>query len=380
MLNEFSLESQLLKAVEAIYDAAPHPLHWPRALQAIADCFGDVGALLLCRRDDGSYGTIVSDSLAAAQKDYETNGWMTRDLLAIRGTERGYFFNGEPFTTHQLVSEEEIHSDPIFVQFRARHNLGGVGCVAVSPAPHIGVVLAMQRHADQREYSESELKMLGRIGRHIEKALRLSIRLLDAELANLGLAEALARIGIGVFALDSLGRVVFSNPTGQRLIGDRLYLERGRLRIGLGKVRQTIDDAIRDTIRADSSALIADPKPILVHSPEAERPFVVYILPVISAKDLGQKFLVQTRAIVLVIEQKVDEPADPAVVRDILGLTLGESRVAALVGVGVSPKDAAERLGIAEETARNLLKRVFAKVGVSRQPELVALLGKLVLR
>jgi len=67
-------------------------------------------------------------------------------------------------------------------------------------------------------------------------------------------------------------------------------------------------------------------------------------------------------------------------VRDVLGLTLGEARVAALVGFGLPPREAASRLGIAEETARNVLKRVFSKVGVSRQSELVGLLTKLVLR
>ena len=77
---------------------------------------------------------------------------------------------------------------------------------------------------------------------------------------------------------------------------------------------------------------------------------------------------------------KQGEPADPAVVRDILGLTLGEARVAALVGSGVPPRDAAERLGITEETARTALKRVFSKTGVTRQSELAALLTKLVIR
>ena len=37
--------------------------------------------------------------------------------------------------------------------------------------------------------------------------------------------------------------------------------------------------------------------------------------------------------------------ADPALVRDILGLTLGEARVAALVGSGMAPRAAAEKLG-----------------------------------
>jgi len=60
--------------------------------------------------------------------------------------------------------------------------------------------------------------------------------------------------------------------------------------------------------------------------------------------------------------------------------TLGEAKVAALVGSGAAPRDAAERLGITEETARTVLKRVFSKVGISRQSDLTALLTKLVLR
>lgn len=52
-----------------------------------------------------------------------------------------------------------------------------------------------------------------------------------------------------------------------------------------------------------------------------------------------------------VSEQKSAHPPDPAVVRDIYGLTLVEARVASLVGSGIPPRVAAERLGIAEDTA-----------------------------
>ena len=54
--------------------------------------------------------------------------------------------------------------------------------------------------------------------------------------------------------------------------------------------------------------------------------------------------------------------------------------MAALVASGSAPREAAEQLGIAEQTARTALKRVFSKVGVSRQSELAALLTKLVPR
>jgi DNA-binding CsgD family transcriptional regulator len=68
---------------------------------------------------------------------------------------------------------------------------------------------------------------------------------------------------------------------------------------------------------------------------------------------------------------------DPAVLRQLFGLTRMESRVASIISTGASPEEAAENMGISFETARNHLKAVFAKTGTHRQGELVALLSRL---
>ena len=370
----------LLAAVEAIYDAAPNPSLWPKALAAIAECTGDVGALLIWGRDDGSFGTIVSDSLVEAQSVYQAQ-WSSRDIRAIRAMERGLFFTGEPFTDRHLVSAEEERTNPFYADFLLPHGLGRLGSMAVSPDPHVGVALAVQRSARAKPaYSDAELGVLARLGPHIEKSLRLSIRLLDSELLKDGLGEALARVGIGVFALDSLGRVMFSNPAGEQLLGDQLEMTQQRLRIGSGSDRDSIDELIANTLRGDAHDLLAEPKPILLRRAASDRSLVLYLLPIRTPLRLTENFLTHARALVLVIEPNGGEPADPAVVRDLLGVTLGEARVAALIGHGLNPRATAHKLGIAEDTARNVLKRVFSKVGVSRQSELVALLTKLVLR
>jgi DNA-binding CsgD family transcriptional regulator/PAS domain-containing protein len=367
-----------LRAVEAIYDAAPEPSRWPQALGAIAEYFDDVGAILIWHRSDGSFGTIVSERLAEAQRDYEENGWSTRDIKAIRAQQRGYFFNGEPFADRHIGYDDEMKNHPCSVQFFDKHGLGYIGSVAVSPDPHVGVALSVQRNARAKpQFSDAELEQLRGISRHVEKSLRLSVRLLNAEVANLGLGEALSRIGIGVFVLDSVGCVIFSNPAAQRLLGDTLYLSQGHLRIRSAAKNAGLDEAIAHTIRTAPADLSADPKPILVHS--GDRRLAIYLLPVMQP-GLAEQFLTHTSAFVLVIERKLDEPADPAIVRDLFGLTLGEARIAALIGSGLPPRDAAVRLGIAEDTARTVLKRVFAKVGVSRQSELTAMLAKMVLR
>jgi len=63
----------------------------------------------------------------------------------------------------------------------------------------------------------------------------------------------------------------------------------------------------------------------------------------------------------------------PGLIAQAFGLTPAEARLVALLAGGVSVTDAADRLGIVRETARNQLKSVFAKTGTHRQPELVSL-------
>ena len=137
--------------------------------------------------------------------------------------------------------------------------------------------------------------------------------------------------------------------------------------------------AIRNALDGNRIILSQETKPILVHRQHASRPLALYVLP-IPAKNVGNGFLTRARAIVLLMNPTADGIPDPSLIRDVLGVTLGEARIAALVGCGLSPKDAAERLGIAEETARSVLKRVFSKVGVSRQSELAAMMARLVIK
>lgn len=372
--------ARLHSAIEAIYDAAPEPAKWPQVLDKIVDCFDDVGAILQWRKDDGTFGTIATESLIGAQQDYIEGGWSQRDIKANRAMERGYFFSGTPFCDRHVCTDDELRIDPFCARFLIKHGLGWFGAVAVSPDPQIGVLLSIQRDLKKKaQYSDDELDILAHLGRHVEKSLRLSIKLLDAEATNLAVGEALARIDVGVFALDSLGRVLFSNSSGQRLVGDVIELENGHLRIRHEAAQKAFEGEITRTILGGLNKLTIHSKPIIAQSISSDQRYVFYVLPLASAAHLSEEFLTRTKAILLAVEQKIGEPADPTLVRDVFDLTLGEARVAALVGSGVTLDDAAVRLGVAKETVRSLLKGVFRKVGVSRQAELVALLVRMML-
>lgn len=367
-------------AVEAIYAAAAEPSRWPAALWAIARCFQDVGAAISYQRDDGSLGAIVSPGMEPGQGEYDAH-WWKHDIRFKRGHEMGFVAAADTITDRHVVSETEIATHPFYAEFLAGYGLKWFAGTSISPVPSMRAVLSVQRLATREPYCDDELAVLARLSRHVEASLRLGIRLMDAELAALSLGDALARLGVGAFLLDGIGRVLFSNAAGERLIGAGLTL-RNRQLSAIGKPQH---DALSAAIRAtlgDAGGVWRGPhRPILLDGEDAQQFLAAYVLPVgARASNAADMVLRNARALVVVVASGAAEPPDPAIVRDLLGLTLGEARVASLIGHGLPPREAANKLGIAEETARNALKRVFAKVGVSRQSELAAMLSNLILR
>lgn len=369
-----------VEAVEAIYDAAPSPERWPAALQAIADAFGDVGAHLIYQRENGAYGTICSPGLEAAQRDYDAGEWWRHDVRFSRSLECGAIARSDTISDRDIATPEEMKTLPFYAQFLRSHGLGWFGGVGISPDPPVGVALAVQRGADKGPWSDSELETLSRLGRHVENALRLGIRLINAEVSQHALADALTRLGVGVFLLASDGRVLFANPAGQMLTGDGLLISGGRLTARTEERRETLRARIAEAAFGEA-ALLDAPRPVIVQDRQRDGFLAVHVIPVRAAeRGAVEALLADVVAIAVVTSSQADGPADPALVRDLLGLTLAEARLTALVGVGLAPREASERLGITEETARTTLKRVFQKIGVTRQSELSALLARMAIR
>lgn len=90
---------------------------------------------------------------------------------------------------------------------------------------------------------------------------------------------------------------------------------------------------------------------------------------------LGEMWAEPLFAIVLLTSRDLMHDRD--LVRQGLGLTAAEAKLAARLGSGVTLADAAADLGIAFHTARTQLKHIFSKTGARRQSELVGLIGDL---
>ena len=348
------------RAVEAVYGAALHPPTWGAALQSIADCFDDIGALLVYSRDDGRWGTFASTSLEPLAAEYMRD-WADRDTRAIRAQERGYFLTRDVITDRDVLSEAEMDRDPLYTELLPRYGLRYFAGANVAPQPGVQVALAVQRSAIRKPYTESELVEVGRLARHVETALRLSMAMAESDVLASGLSEALNNAGIGVLALDRLGRVTFANTMARQLI-DAESME---------AVRQEVMRLVRESGAEPGKG----GGPSLINRSAHDRPLVLRLLP-FKASRQDEPFN-SAEMLSLIYDPAAGGNIDATLLRDLFEMTLGEARVAALIGAGQSVQQAAGRLGLKEQSVRTVLKRVFMKTQVSRQAELTMLLQRL---
>ncbi len=368
-------------AIEAIYAAANAPEAWPQALAAMAACFDAVGTVLLIRRPDSSAATIVSPGLELAAAEYEAGAWQL-DFMVPRSIEISVTSDRACYTDQHLATATEIATHPFYTDFRARHGLGPFMGAFVSPKDDTPVIVTLQGRLGRGPFTEAELDSYFALTRHVERSLALSMRLLEAESTLEALGETLERLQCGIMLLDAARRPLFANTAMGAVIGRDLKLVDGRL---------VADGPWRDTFYATCKAATGEvvgeqalpSRAIMLADGNGGR-VAVYVHPVPgprlrpSDKIAIREVFLDARLLIMALQSGPNQFADPAILRDLLGLTLGEARVASRVAAGRTPRESARELGVSEETTRTVLKRVFAKVGVSRQSELAALIARIV--
>ena len=177
------------------------------------------------------------------------------------------------------------------------------------------------------------------------------------------------QLGMPAAILREDGRVVLTNP---------LFKELHSQFVLRGDQIEVADPAENELFKRELASLDRRNNDEIVYScpiPAADgyQPLIFHLLPMESS--FGHTF----GLLVVTTLDALDVPLDN-LARRLFALTPAEARVAALIGGGLSPRRAAEKLDISEGNLRTTLKHVFTKVGISRQSELAILLTKLALR
>lgn len=202
--------------------------------------------------------------------------------------------------------------------------------------------------------ADPALVLLACLAPHFAKAQDMHSQIRDAESELRSSQDFLNRLPIALAMIDREGAIVSINRSMSAVVSGNglLRIESGRLASTPAQyLRSAIDHVFSDGIE-EYSMRIDDPL----------RGKAISLL-FIHAKNAAH-------ATVLAASQSSQALSENAL-SGFFGLTAAEARVTQQLALGLTVEEAAQELGIKLSTVRTHVQRVFGKVGVRRQPDLL---------
>lgn len=272
-------------------------------------------------------------------------------FLPKRDFERTDFYQGifRPFDMHSVLTV-------------------GLGLQGVY---HAGVNMVRSRRRPQ--FEKPAFEAMARWHRALIRSFDVGMAVSPMNSARNDLAAALDTLADAVFLVDADGRITHSNERASVLLSKEIGVAAIE-----GRLRARDPDHVRELEGLIARAAGAEFRSggAMALGSGANRPPLS-----LTVKPLGPShhwaFETRSSAMVRICDFATAKPVAESRLIALFDLTAAEARVAAAVGAGESPREAAERLGVSFNTVRAHLARVFEKTGVGRQADLARLLARL---
>ncbi len=224
-------------------------------------------------------------------------------------------------------------------------------------------------------WESAQLALIKGLLPHIRQFVRVRQALVGAEALGESLTDLLDSSRMGVIHLDQRGRVMAANDRARAILRHGAGLsDRGREL----RARNPDDHAQLERLIAGAlpSAGVAVGGSLLLRRSSGVSPVVVHTKPVVMPQpDYGAQ---RVAVLVLLVAPGQQARIDPAPVATTLGLTRAESEVAVALAQGQTVRDIAGTTGRQVSSIHWHLKRIYRKLGIARQAELVQLVRALI--
>ena len=224
----------------------------------------------------------------------------------------------------------------------------------------------VSRHRTLPDFTRADRARLQSLVPHLRIAVGLFEKLQFAGAEHGVFHSAAQGLGLALVVLDRNRRVVSTNPLADELLAEgEGVIRRGDLLVLADPAQQRL---VGDLLAGST------PLPRLPRF-RIERPGHGDLIA--TARPLNVNAIhAGAGALALFLTRAAAEPeSDPDSLRDLFALTPAEARLAAALADGQGLVEAARSLGITRSTAKTQLRAIFAKTGVHRQTQLVALLS-----
>ncbi len=350
---------------QAFADAAIDPALWGRALDVATRETRSFGATLLPITSSAIPNAPVTQSIGEVSEHYFRDGWHLRDQR-MAGT--SVFMKTGVIDDSDCTNLESIGKHPYYQEFLAPHGLRWFAGVKVACGKEIWC-LSIQRKIEQGPFSQSEKVRLAALSRSLSTSAALA-KALAARTVD-GALNAFEMSNTAIALINRDGDVYRLNQAAEALLKGDVRIINRRIASPDREASLALSRAIHQMMWRTIGTRLWPP--ILLPRP-TKAPLVAYPAK-LSATSANA--LADCQAIVILVDLEERRHAPESLLQFGFYLTPTEAKLAARLATGASLDDVSNELKITKQTSRTHLKHIFAKLGISRQSELVALLGAL---
>lgn len=257
-------------------------------------------------------------------------------------------------------------------------NISRFGGVLLEQGRYQWSVFAVHRAPDSQAYTQAELALLERIGKHFRRALQIHRQLSSVKQENKELYQVLQHLNTAVVIVDEQMSVMYSNTAAQRILENSslLSLDRyGHLNT-LQKFQAQLDALIQSALFQDKLVNASQIGGVLgLYQQQSEQPMMLTVAPLSQIQHFQQTD-VHARAVLFISQVSEKKQLAEQFVKELYALSPRELQVCILFFNGLALEEIGEHLGITYQSVRTYFKLIYAKTGCNSQIELFTLLSR----
>jgi DNA-binding CsgD family transcriptional regulator/PAS domain-containing protein len=371
MALDLSLEN-LSELISDIYDCAIHPEGWDQTLTKInASLDGAYTAISMADKEYLRPTLVAHSPWSRDELERLHREFASTDVVGAR--ESAFGDVDTAVSTLKLISEAEFQESRFYKEWAGPQGLRD-GCILkfVDTADRFGQLVTTTR-SDRDIISADERRFTALLSPHLRRAALIGDLLDNKRVETQLYRSALDRLTVAVLLVDADSRIMYANEKADALLAAQTHVisRAGMLATVNAATVEPLADAIRRTTSQDlGSRGIGIPVGLGRASPA-----VAYVLPL--GTGVARSAFQPAAAAVFVSTSVGAVPAPEAVMATLYDLTPSEARVLLKIGEGQTVTAVALELAVSENTVKTHLARVFQKVGVNRQPDLVSIVAAL---
>jgi DNA-binding CsgD family transcriptional regulator/PAS domain-containing protein len=352
-------EGELIALLEVLYGDRLAEASWDGFLRAFAGALeATYATLILTAPGARAVGEITTPDLGPDELDvYSDALFVTDPFVGLP--------EGEVVAFSEFVAGRTLNAE--WRQFLESSGADQILGLDIHLPSGLEARFRLTRDRSRVDFGPAEKAAFQAIARHLRHAVRLHERLQTSAIEHGVYRGAIEQLALGALILDGRGTILRSNSVAERLlqVGDGLRSSDGRLRLENRAEQALLDQLLHDPPASGGATRLR------ISRPSGGRDLNATARAVSSTGYLGEG---QPVLALFVADPDHAAPPSPDALREIFQLTRMEANLAAALADGSSLVQAANRLGIAHNTARSHLRSTFAKTGARRQSQLVRLI------